>query len=62
MVDIDPIGHLRRYRSAHGSEADAGLEAWEGGGHPSGPWIECKAASGDFPNPEFGREFMGESA
>ena len=62
MVDIDPIGHERRYCYEHGSEAAAALEAWCGGGNPSGPWIKCKSANGDLLNPEFGREFMGDPA
>ena len=43
MVDIDPISHERRYCYEHGSEAAAALEAWCGGGNPSGPWIKCKS-------------------
>lgn len=62
MVDIDPNGHERRYCYEHGSEAAAALEAWDGGGHPSGPSIKCKGANGDLLNPEFGREFMGDPA
>ena len=39
VVNIDAIGHERHYCYEHASEAAAALDAWDGGGHPSGPWI-----------------------
>lgn len=60
VVNIDPIGHERRYRYEYSSRAAAALEAWDGDGQPSGPCIECKGVNGDLLNAGFGREFMGD--
>jgi hypothetical protein len=62
VVNIDPIGHEWGYCIEHVAEAAAALEAWDGGGHLSGPWIECRGANGDLLAPEFGRDFMGDPA
>jgi hypothetical protein len=61
VVNIDPIGH-ERYCYEHASQAAAALDAWDGGGRPSGPWIKCKGANVEVLNPEFGRVFMGDPA
>ena len=55
VVNIQPLGHGRRYCYESQGEAQAALVQWDGDGHPSGPWIKCKGANIDFLNPEFGR-------
>lgn len=51
LVGIDPIGYSLRYCYEHASEAEAALAAWDGTGHPGGPWIKCKGAGVEFLNP-----------
>jgi hypothetical protein len=42
VVGLDAAGYERRYCYEHGPDALAALEAWDGTGHPPGPWIKCK--------------------
>lgn len=44
VLGIDPIGDRLRYCYEHAHEARAALAAWDGKGHPGGPWIKCKGA------------------
>lgn len=41
----------RRYCYEHAVDAQRALLAWDGAGHPSGPWIKCKGAGVDLLNP-----------
>lgn len=41
-----------RYCYEHAHEARAALVAWDGVGHPPGPWIKCKGYGIDLLNPE----------
>lgn len=56
MVGLDAGGYERRYCYEHGEDALAALVAWDGAGHPSGPWIKLKGMWGgervDLLNPE----------
>ncbi len=51
-VGIDAEGYERRYCYEHEADAHAALEAWDGTGHPGGPWIKVKGAGIDMLNPE----------
>jgi hypothetical protein len=51
MVGLDPIGYRLRYCYEHAHEARAALAAWDGEGHPGGPWIKCKGAGVELLNP-----------
>lgn len=51
LVGLDTEGYERRYCFEHESDARKALEAWNGLGHPSGPWIKCKGAGLDLLNP-----------
>ena len=42
MVGLDAAGYERRYCFESREDALAALEAWDGEGHPSGPWIKLK--------------------
>lgn len=53
VVGLDRFGYQRRYCYEHRAEAQAALLAWDGLGHPSGPWIKCKGFGIDLLNPEF---------
>ena len=52
VVGLDPVGDERRDCFEHGHEARQALAAWDGEGHPGGPWIKCKGAGIDLLNPE----------
>lgn len=52
LVGIDPIGYSLRYCYEHADEAEAALAAWDGHGHPGGPWIKCKGAGVELLNPD----------
>lgn len=54
VVKMDPAGYERRYCFERREEAMAALAAWDGVGHPGGPWIKCKGAQVDLLNPSFG--------
>lgn len=54
VVGLDEIGYECRYCFESEQDAKAALEAWNGHGHPSGPWIKCKGRGIDLLNPEFG--------
>ncbi|VTU46213.1 hypothetical protein SRS16P2_00548 (plasmid) [Variovorax sp. SRS16] len=51
VVGLDDVGYQRRYCYEHQADARAALLAWDGRGHPSGPWIKCKGAGIDLLNP-----------
>lgn len=51
VVGLGPVGYERRYCFEHGREARQALGAWDGRGHPGGPWIKCKGAGVDLLNP-----------
>jgi hypothetical protein len=55
-VDLQPLGHGRRYCYEFANDAEQALAAWDGNEHPSGPWIKCKGATVELLNPAFGRE------
>lgn len=52
VVGIDSFGHSVRYCFEHAADAAAALAAWDGEGHPPGPWIKAKGAGIDLLNPE----------
>ncbi|KWT97712.1 MULTISPECIES: hypothetical protein [unclassified Variovorax] len=54
VVGLDWAGHERRYCYELAEDAIAALDAWDGQGHPGGPWIKCKGAGIDLLNPSFG--------
>ena len=56
VVNFEPFGHERRYCYEREEQARAALRAWDGEGHPPGPWIKCKGARVELLNPEFGLE------
>lgn len=51
VVGVDPVGYHRRYCYEHAHEARQALAAWDGKGHPGGPWIKCKGAGIELLNP-----------
>lgn len=51
VVGLDPTGYRLRYCYEHRSEAQAAIKAWDGLGHPPGPWIKCKGGGVDLLNP-----------
>ncbi len=53
VVGLDEAGYELRYCFEHKEDAKAALRAWDGEGHPSGPWIKCKGAGVDLLNPAF---------
>ena len=53
VVGLGEAGYERRYCYEHKDDAQAALRAWDGEGHPSGPWIKCKGADIDLLNPAF---------
>jgi len=53
VVGLDDVGYQRRYCYEHQLAARAALLAWDGRGHPPGPWIKCKGAGIDLLNPAF---------
>ncbi|VTU44289.1 hypothetical protein RA8P2_00117 (plasmid) [Variovorax sp. RA8] len=56
VVGLTWEGHDRRYCYESAKYALVALEAWDGQGHPGGPWIKCKGAGIDLLNPSFGIE------
>lgn len=42
VVGLDECGYERRYCYERREDAIDALVAWNGQGHPSGPWIKCK--------------------
>jgi hypothetical protein len=42
VVGLDGGGYQRRYCYEHKADAAAALDAWDGTGDPSGPWIKEK--------------------
>lgn len=53
VVGLYEAGYERRYCFEHKEDAQAALRAWDGEGHPGGPWIKCKGAGIDLLNPAF---------
>lgn len=53
VVGLDGLSYQRRYCYEHRADAQTALQAWDGRGHPSGPWIKCKGAGIDLLNPDF---------
>lgn len=51
VVGVDPVGYRRRYCYEHAHEARQALAAWDGKGHPGGPWIKCTGAGIELLNP-----------
>ena len=51
MVGIDSFGYERRYCYERAADARRALAAWDGRGHPGGPWIKCKGLGVDLLNP-----------
>lgn len=51
VVGLSWEGYGRRYCFEHAHDARLALVAWDGNGHPAGPWIKCKGAGIDFLNP-----------
>ena len=54
VVGLDDMGYSHRYCYERHEDALAALKAWDGAGHPPGPWIKRKGAGGDLLNPAFG--------
>lgn len=44
VVGLDDVGYQRRYCYEHQADAWAALLAWDGRGHPSGPWLSNQHA------------------
>jgi hypothetical protein len=53
VVGLTEQGYERRYCYEYAVDARAALQAWNGSGHPGGPWIKCKGPGIDLLNPEF---------
>ena len=51
VVGLEPVGYERRYCFEHDQDARHALAAWDGQGHPEGPWIKCKGPGIDLLNP-----------
>lgn len=51
VVGIRVEGYERRYCYEHAKDASEALKAWDGKGHPGGPWIKCKGSGIDLLNP-----------
>lgn len=51
VVEVEVSGYGRRYCYEHQADANAALQAWDGQGHPGGPWVKCKGAGIDLLNP-----------
>ena len=51
VVGLTMDSYDRRYCYEHADDALAALKAWDGHGHPGGPWIKCKGAGIELLNP-----------
>jgi hypothetical protein len=51
VVDLSEESYGLRYCFETEAAARAALLAWDGQGHPGGPWIKCKGAGVDLLNP-----------
>lgn len=51
VVGLHTDHYERRYCYEHQQDARQALQAWDGRGHPGGPWIKCKGAGIDLLNP-----------
>ncbi len=52
-ANVSLLGHEYRYCFEHLEDAQASLQAWNGEGHPGGPWIACKGKGVDLLNPAY---------
>lgn len=52
LVGLDDVGYELRYCYEHACDAATALSAWDGHGHPPGPWIKCKGAGIELLNPD----------
>lgn len=52
VVNLQPLGHDRRYCFEFEVDALDALNTWVGNDHPPGRWIKCKGARVEFLNPE----------
>lgn len=52
VVALTAEGYERRYCYERREDARRALAAWDGRGHPGGPWIKCKGAGIGVLNPE----------
>lgn len=63
VVDLDADGYERRYCYERHEDAEAALAAWDGAGHPPGPWIKLKGRLDgcrvELLNPEIAKEHVG---
>lgn len=50
---LNPISYSYRYCYENYQDALAALNAWDGKGHPSGPWIVRKGEGGDLQSPNY---------
>jgi hypothetical protein len=50
-VDVQNHHHQGRYCFESVELARQALQAWDGRGHPAGPWIKFKSATADVLNP-----------
>lgn len=55
FCELDAVGYSHRYCYEHYAEAFSALNAWDGEGHPPGPWIKRKGLGGDLLNPEWSK-------
>lgn len=51
VVGLNKLEYERRYCYEHETDARQALAAWDGIGHPGGPWIKCKGTGVDLINP-----------
>lgn len=65
VVNLDQDGYELRYCYEHHEDAQAALAAWDGNGHPSGPWIKLKGRVDgrlvDLLNPEMQKYHIASS-
>jgi hypothetical protein len=55
FCDLTPVSYLHRYCYEHHADARKALRAWDGQGHPPGPWIKRKGLDGELLNPEWSK-------
>lgn len=66
VVGLDEFGYERRYCFDNRHDALDALNAWDGVGHPPGPWIKLKGTHNgcrvDLLNPAFVSPTFGSAA